>query len=68
MRISIITAVRNTDVVERALLCLPTTGVDLECIVIDGDSTDGTSEIIQKHLARIDVYHREGDTGIYSTE
>ena len=38
---------------------------DFEYIVIDGGSTDGTIEIIEKYRSKIDVFVSEKDKGIY---
>ena len=38
---------------------------NIEYIVIDGDSTDGTKEIIEKNLQHIDKFFSEKDEGIY---
>lgn len=39
---------------------------DIEYIIIDGKSTDGTSELILKYADEIDIYICEKDTGIYN--
>lgn len=39
---------------------------NIEYIVIDGNSTDGTKEIIEKYIDRIDFYLSEDDNGIYN--
>lgn len=39
---------------------------DFEYIVVDGNSTDGTREIIEKFRKNIDVFISEKDEGIYS--
>ena len=38
---------------------------DFEYIIVDGNSTDGTNEIIMKYKKSIDVYISENDNGIY---
>ena len=67
MKISIITAVRNgrttiADALDSALL---QDHPDIELIVIDGASTDGTLEIIQSYAGRIAHLVSEPDRGIY---
>ena len=39
---------------------------DFEWIVVDGGSTDGTLEVLQKYKHRINVYISEPDKGIYN--
>lgn len=39
---------------------------DIEYIIIDGESSDGTSQLIQNKADRVDKYIREKDTGIYN--
>jgi glycosyltransferase involved in cell wall biosynthesis len=41
------------------------TYIDLEYIVIDGDSMDGSKAVIQQYQDRIDYWVSEPDTGIY---
>ena len=38
---------------------------NLEYIVIDGDSVDGTKDVVKTYLSSIDVYISEDDNGIY---
>src|SRR5690606_40314490 len=38
---------------------------NIEYIVIDGQSTDGTMQVIQEHASHIDVLVSEKDKGIY---
>ena len=69
MRITVVTIVYN-DVrsIERTLLSVlgQTANKDIEYIVVDGASTDGTSEIIKRYTDRISKYICEPDTGIYN--
>lgn len=37
----------------------------IEYVVIDGNSTDGTNELIQKYKNQIDIFVSESDKGIY---
>ncbi len=67
MKISVITAVRNgratlADALDSALA---QDHSDLELIVIDGASTDGTQEVIQRYAGRLDHVISEPDEGIY---
>lgn len=68
MKFSVVTIVYN-DVahIEATILSvLSQSHPDTEYIVIDGASTDGTSDIIRKYSARITTCIREKDTGIYN--
>lgn len=38
---------------------------EVEYIIIDGNSTDGTSEVITQYKDRINIHYREADNGIY---
>lgn len=67
MKISVITAVFNNR--DTILDCLASvreqTYHDIQHVVIDGASTDGTSDLLHQHRARIDVLVCEPDRGIY---
>lgn len=67
LRISIITICYNTvDEIEQTLLSvLNQTYPNIEYIVIDGCSTDGTVDIINKYIDRITTFISEPDKGIY---
>ncbi|SDL60575.1 Glycosyltransferase involved in cell wall bisynthesis [Catalinimonas alkaloidigena] len=67
MKVSIITVVYNGASTIRQTLesVLSQRGVDLEYILIDGASTDGTTEILQSYRHRIDTLVSEPDGGLY---
>lgn len=65
--ISIITIVKNDDAhIEKSLRSVVNQKTkEIEYIVIDGQSSDNTLDIIKKYKADIDVLISEPDTGIY---
>lgn len=65
--VSIITVVRNdvSHIEETMLSVLNQTYQNIEYIVIDGGSTDGTVEIIKKYAHRLAYWVSESDGGIY---
>jgi glycosyltransferase involved in cell wall biosynthesis len=67
MKISIITAVRNNrDTIADALeSLLAQTHRDMELIVIDGNSTDGTREVLARYADRLAILVSEPDSGTY---
>lgn len=67
MKISIITVVRNDKRVSRALDSALSQEFDgkLELIVIDGGSTDGTLELLERYRPQLSVLVSEPDRGIY---
>lgn len=67
VKVSIITVVfNNKDFIEAAIKSvLAQTYKDIEYIVIDGGSTDGTKEIIEKYRDKISKFISEPDKGIY---
>lgn len=67
MKISIITAVYNgVDFIEECInAVIAQRSVDLEYIVIDGGSTDGTLAIIEKYQHEIQYLVSEKDNGLY---
>jgi glycosyltransferase len=67
MKISVITAVYNAkDTASEALeSILEQTHPDIELIVIDGASTDGTREMLAEYADRLSVFISEPDDGIY---
>jgi glycosyltransferase involved in cell wall biosynthesis len=66
MKISVIIAVYNNKIVSEAIeSILSQTYKNIEIIVIDGASTDGTLDIINKYKDKIAVLVSERDSGIY---
>ena len=67
MKISVITVCYNSRLtIENTIVSvLNQSHSDLEYIIIDGNSTDGTKEIIEKYKSRIDVFISEPDNGLY---
>ena len=67
MRISIIVPVLNDKRVSRAIQYIITQKFDgeLELIVIDGGSTDGTLDILELYRNNISIFVSEPDRGIY---
>jgi glycosyltransferase len=67
MKVSIITAVlNNRDTIEDSIRSvLSQKYEDIEYIVVDGASSDGTVEIIQKYQDKIAKFVSEPDNGIY---
>jgi len=65
--ISVITVVRNGKkyIKETILSVLSQTYKNIEYIIIDGASTDGTIEIIKQYGDKIDYWISEKDNGIY---
>lgn len=66
-KISIITACFNSEkTIEQTIQSvLNQTYKNIEYIIIDGASTDGTMEIVDKYRERIDVIVSEKDKGVY---
>ncbi len=66
-RISVIIAVRNgAGTLQRALdSVFEQTYDDIELIVMDGASSDGTQAILERNAARIAYWRSEPDGGIY---
>lgn len=67
MRVSIITVCYNrVETIERAIRSVSKQGYeDMEYIIIDGGSTDGTVDIIKKYERDIAYWVSEKDDGIY---
>ena len=67
MKISIVTIVRNDaeHIAETMESVLSQDYPDVEYIVIDGASTDGTKEIVEKYRDRLAAFVSEPDKGIY---
>lgn len=67
MKISIVTVVRNNRQVSEALdsILAQKTRHEIEMVVIDGASTDGTREILERYRERLGYFISEPDKGIY---
>lgn len=69
LKISIVTVVYNNPVVGDALRSILgqrlDPGDELELVVIDGGSTDGTLDVIECYRGRLAVFVSERDNGIY---
>lgn len=67
MKISLITAVYNRErTIGDAIASVKNCGRnDLEYLVIDGDSTDGTQQVVEQAGETVHAYVREPDGGIY---
>lgn len=67
MKISIITVCFNAkDTIEETFLSvINQTYKNVELVVIDGGSTDGTTEVIEKYGEKISYFVSEPDNGIY---
>lgn len=68
MKVSVITIVYNdvSNIGRTLQSVINQTHRNIEYIVVDGASTDGTSEIIRRYTDHIDKYICEPDTGIYN--
>lgn len=66
-RVSIITAVYNrVSTIECALQSIRSQkNAEIELIVVDGMSNDGTAEVLERNRSRIDTLIQEPDDGIY---
>lgn len=66
-KVSIITVVYNgAQTIEQTILSvLGQTYKNIEYIIIDGQSTDGTQNIVRKYMDSIDCFISEKDNGIY---
>lgn len=67
LKVSIITVVRNgAKTIEQTILSvLEQTYKNIEYIIIDGESTDGTLQIVENYFRFIDCFVSEADQGIY---
>ena len=67
MKISIVTVVWNNKESIRDAInsVLSQTYIDIEYIIVDGASTDGTIEIIQSYGDKISMFKSEPDNGLY---
>lgn len=67
MKVSVITVCRNAEstIAETIESVVRQQGVDIDYIVIDGASTDGTQRIIEGYRQKISRFVSESDCGIY---
>lgn len=67
MKISIITIVLNDKKnIEKTIQSVLSQNIELEYIAVDGGSTDGTLQVIEKYKDKIDILISEKDSGIYN--
>lgn len=67
MNISIVTIVLNDKKnIEKTIQSVFNQNIKIEYILIDGKSTDGTLEVIEKYKDKIDILVSEKDNGIYN--
>lgn len=66
-RVSVITVCKNAQTFIRQTIQSVTeqTYSEIEYIIVDGHSSDGTADIVSEYLDKIDVYICETDYGIY---
>ena len=66
-RVTIITVVRNDEshIRETIVSALAQSGVEVQYLVLDGASTDGTAEIIRSFANHLDYWHSKPDQGMY---
>ena len=66
-RVNIITVVRNdkNHIRETILSALAQTGVEVEYLVLDGASTDGTADIVHSFAEHLAYWHSRPDKGMY---
>ena len=67
MKLSIVTVCHNSaQTIEATLLSVTAqTHNDIEYIVVDGASKDGTQEVVARHSGRVAKFVSESDRGIY---
>lgn len=67
-RVSVITICKNAQalITQTILSVTEQTYPDIEYIIIDGQSSDGTADMISEYLDKIDIYICEPDDGIYN--
>lgn len=68
MLFSVVTVTYNAAALLRKTIdsVMNQTSTDFEYVIIDGGSSDGTVELIEKYAARLGYWSSEKDTGIYN--
>lgn len=68
-KVSVVTVCRNaaTEIEHTIKSVLKQDYPNLEYVILDGASSDGTVELIEKYDSFIDYWHTKSDLGIYST-
>lgn len=67
MKLSIVTVVLNDKLnIEKTIQSVLNQNVEIQYIIIDGGSTDGTLEVIEKYRNKVDVFTSQKDSGIYN--
>lgn len=66
-KISIITVVKNgAETIQQCIESVWSQSIDVEHLVLDGASSDGTAEIVSNNSDKITLFISEKDNGIYS--
>ena len=67
MKVTVVTAVLNDagHIEQTILSVISQTDIEIEYIIVDGDSKDGTLELIGKYKDKISLLISEPDRGVY---